>query len=47
MVADGRLFAGTADTPIEILTLKPEGKKAMAAADYLRGTPLTTAAHFE
>ncbi len=41
LVRDGHLFVGTADSPVEILTLKPEGKKAMPAADFLRGTDIS------
>lgn len=43
-VVNGRLMVGTADAPIEILRLKPEGKKEMAAAEFLRGTSLAGAA---
>ncbi|ADG68552.1 methionyl-tRNA formyltransferase [Planctopirus limnophila DSM 3776] len=36
----GRLFAQTGDHRLEILTLQPEGKRAMSAAEYLRGRPV-------
>ena len=32
---------------IEILTIQAEGKKAMSAADFLRGNPVEAGAHFE
>jgi methionyl-tRNA formyltransferase len=39
-VLDGRrLLVGTASDPIELLTVLPAGKKAMAAADWWRGRP--------
>ncbi len=34
-----RLLAGTASDPIELVTVQPAGKKAMAAADWWRGRP--------
>lgn len=34
---DGRLVVGCLDGAIEILSIQPEGKKRMAAADFLRG----------
>jgi methionyl-tRNA formyltransferase len=35
-----RLLVGTAGQPIELLTVHPAGKKAMAATDWWRGRPL-------
>ena len=35
----GRLLVGTASDPIELLTVHPAGKRAMAAADWWRGRP--------
>lgn len=41
IVDHGRLIVGCAgQTAVEILQLKPEGKRAMAAADFLRGLHL-------
>lgn len=37
-ISGGRLLADTATTQIEILTLQPQGKRRMTAAEYLRGT---------
>jgi methionyl-tRNA formyltransferase len=34
---DGRLLLGTADGALELLEVQPPGRRAMAAADYLRG----------
>ena len=34
-----RVLVGTASTPIELVTVLPAGKKAMAAADWWRGRP--------
>lgn len=36
-ISGGRFFAGTADGTIEILSLQPQGKRRMPAADFLRG----------
>jgi methionyl-tRNA formyltransferase len=33
----GRVFAGTASTPIELIEVQPAGKRAMPAADWWRG----------
>lgn len=33
----GRVFAGTATTPIELLEVQPAGKRAMPASDWWRG----------
>ncbi len=38
---DGRLLLGCAPGALELLQVQPPGGKAMAAADYLRGHPLT------
>jgi methionyl-tRNA formyltransferase len=35
--AANRLLIATADAPLEILTVQPAGKRAMSAADFLRG----------
>ncbi len=35
--AGGRLLLGTAEGRLELLEVQPPGKRAMAAADYLRG----------
>ena len=37
----GRVYLGTATHPLELLTVQPAGKKAMAAADWWRGLKLT------
>ncbi|AYG05492.1 methionyl-tRNA formyltransferase [Gryllotalpicola protaetiae] len=37
----GRVYLGTATHPLELLTVQPAGKKAMAAADWWRGQKLT------
>ncbi|WP_440710351.1 methionyl-tRNA formyltransferase [Herbiconiux sp. YIM B11900] len=34
----GHVYVGTATTPLELLEVHPAGKKAMAAADWWRGT---------
>lgn len=36
-VVNGHVFIGTGDGTIELLTVKPAGKNAMAAADWARG----------
>ncbi len=36
-VKGSKMLVGTATQPVEVLELKPEGKKAMAAGDFLRG----------
>jgi methionyl-tRNA formyltransferase len=33
----GRVFVGTASTPLELLEVQPAGKRAMPAADWWRG----------
>jgi methionyl-tRNA formyltransferase len=33
----GRVFAGTATLPLELLEVQPAGKRAMPAADWWRG----------
>ena len=35
--ADGRLFVGCADGALELLRVRPAGKRSMAVTDYLRG----------
>ncbi|SEH94309.1 MULTISPECIES: methionyl-tRNA formyltransferase [unclassified Leifsonia] len=35
---DGRVLVGTGTEPLELLTVQPAGKRAMPAADWLRGT---------
>ena len=37
-----RLVIQTADHPLEITRLQPEGKRPMPTADFLRGTPVAT-----
>jgi methionyl-tRNA formyltransferase len=37
-----KLLLGTGTHPLELLTIQPPGKKAMAAADWLRGLPANT-----
>jgi methionyl-tRNA formyltransferase len=37
-----RLLVGTATHPIELITVQPAGKKAMAAPDWWRGRPAST-----
>lgn len=36
---DGRVVVGTATDPIELVTVHPAGKRAMAATDWWRGRP--------
>ena len=36
-ILGNRMFAGTGDDTIEILSLQPQGKRRMPAADFLRG----------
>jgi methionyl-tRNA formyltransferase len=36
----GRLLVGTADRPLELLELRPEGRRAMTGADFARGARL-------
>jgi methionyl-tRNA formyltransferase len=38
-----RVLVGTATDPVEVLTVHPAGKKAMAAADWWRGRPADAA----
>jgi methionyl-tRNA formyltransferase len=44
--AEGRLMIAAADTPIEILELQAAGKRAMSAADFLRGNPVRVGDRF-
>jgi methionyl-tRNA formyltransferase len=37
---DGRLLVGTADQPLELLELRPEGRRAMSGAEFARGARL-------
>jgi methionyl-tRNA formyltransferase len=39
----GRALAGTADGPLELITVQPAGKRPMPAADWLRGRDAGTA----
>ena len=39
-----RVLVGTASDPIELVTVLPAGKKAMAATDWWRGRPADAAA---
>ena len=36
----GRLLVGTADHPLELLELRPEGRRAMTGAEFARGARL-------
>jgi methionyl-tRNA formyltransferase len=36
----GRLLVGTADRPLELLELRPEGRRAMSGAEFARGARL-------
>jgi methionyl-tRNA formyltransferase len=36
-LVDRRVFVGTASSPLELVTVQPAGKRAMAAADWWRG----------
>jgi methionyl-tRNA formyltransferase len=38
--ADGGLLVGTADRPLELLELRPEGRRAMTGAEFARGARL-------
>jgi methionyl-tRNA formyltransferase len=37
---DGRLLVGAADRPLELLELRPEGRRAMSGAEFARGARL-------
>ncbi|HEX2374455.1 MAG TPA: methionyl-tRNA formyltransferase [Actinomycetota bacterium] len=37
---DGRLLVGAADQPLELLELRPEGRRAMSGAEFARGARL-------
>ena len=39
------MWVGTGTTPLELLEVKAQGKKAMRAADWARGARLTPAAN--
>ncbi|GAB3797766.1 methionyl-tRNA formyltransferase [Humibacter antri] len=41
-VLGGRAHVGTGTAPLELVTVQPAGKRAMAAADWLRGLPVST-----
>ena len=41
-----QLFVATGAGALEIVRIQPSGKRAMAAAEFLRGHPLGVAAHF-
>lgn len=43
-VNDGRLLVGTVDGTLELLTVRPAGKRSMDAASFLRGNPVPTLA---
>lgn len=47
MIAAGKknVWVGTGSTPLELLEVKAQGKKAMRAPDWARGARLTPAAH--
>jgi methionyl-tRNA formyltransferase len=36
----GRLLAGTGDRPLELLELRPEGRRPMSGAEFARGARL-------
>ncbi|MFD3444827.1 methionyl-tRNA formyltransferase [Microbacteriaceae bacterium 4G12] len=40
-LVDRRVFAGTASSPLELVTVQPAGKRAMPAADWWRGLGAT------
>jgi methionyl-tRNA formyltransferase len=40
LAPDGRLLVGTADRPLELLELRPEGRRAMTGAEFARGARL-------
>ncbi len=40
-LSDEKLLLGTAENSLRLLTVQPEGKKPMAAADWLKGLHLT------
>ena len=42
-----RLFARTGDGSLEILSLQPEGKRAMTPQEFLNGTPLSAGDRFQ
>lgn len=42
----GRLVVATGSTPLEIVRVQPSGKRAMSAAEFLRGNPLPAGSHF-
>jgi methionyl-tRNA formyltransferase len=44
--APSRLVVASGDVPVEILELQPAGKRAMAAADFLRGHPIPAGDRF-
>lgn len=41
IVKDVRMYVGTGDKLIEVIKLKPEGKKEMSATEYIRGTDVS------
>jgi len=41
----GQLFVATGNGPIEIIQIQPSGKRAMGAAEFLRGNPLPPNSH--
>lgn len=47
IVMDERLIVGCGENSLEILTLKPEGKREMSATEWLRGARLSPDAQFE
>ena len=46
-IADNAFFIGTADRPLQILEMQLEGKKRMAASDFIRGTAIVDRAFTE
>lgn len=45
-VKDGALYVGTGTSPLQVLRVQPEGKKEMAAADFINGYRVETGERF-
>jgi len=41
-----RMLVSTGEGSLEVVRVQPEGKRAMAVAEFLNGTPVTNQAHF-
>ena len=39
LVEEGKIWIGTTTSAVQILSLQMEGKSALSASDFLRGTP--------